>query len=53
MVDDLPGGARRLRRPGGGYRFTIAAGEITQENGKLTGARPAGVLDARAEKGLV
>ena len=53
MVADLPGGARRLRRPGGGYRFTIAAGEITQENGKLTGARPAGVLDARAEKGLV
>ncbi len=39
--------------PRGGYRFTIAAGEITQENGKLTGARPAGVLDARAEKGLV
>ena len=52
MVGDLPGGARRLRRPAGGYRFTIAAGEITQEYGKLTGARPAGVLDARAEKGL-
>jgi N-acyl-D-amino-acid deacylase len=44
FVDDLPGGARRLRRPPGGYRYTIAAGELTQEEGKLTGARPAGVL---------
>jgi N-acyl-D-aspartate/D-glutamate deacylase len=44
FVDDLPGGARRLRRPPGGYRYTIAGGELTQEDGKLTGARPAGVL---------
>jgi len=44
FVDDLPGGARRLRRPPGGYRYTVAGGEITQEGGTLTGARPAGVL---------
>jgi N-acyl-D-amino-acid deacylase len=44
FVDDLPHGARRLRRPAGGYRYTVAGGEVTQEDGKLTGARPAGVL---------
>ena len=44
FVDDLPRGARRLRRPAGGYRYTVAAGELTQEGGTLTGARPAGVL---------
>jgi N-acyl-D-aspartate/D-glutamate deacylase len=44
FVDDLPGGASRLRRPPGGYRYTLAAGEITQEDGVLTDARPAGVL---------
>jgi N-acyl-D-aspartate/D-glutamate deacylase len=44
FVDDLPRGARRLRRPAGGYRYTVAAGEVTQEGGTLTGAQPAGVL---------
>jgi N-acyl-D-aspartate/D-glutamate deacylase len=44
FVEDLPTGARRLRRPPGGYRYTLAAGEVTQEAGRLTGARPAGVL---------
>ena len=44
FVDDLPGGARRLRRPEGGYRYTIANGEITQEAGVITDARPARVL---------
>ena len=48
FVDDLPGGSRRLRRPAGGYRYTVAAGEVTQEDGKLTGARPAGVLHVGA-----
>src|SRR6516165_1958356 len=43
-ADDVPRGARRLRRPAGGYRYTVAAGELTQEDGTLTGARPAGVL---------
>jgi N-acyl-D-aspartate/D-glutamate deacylase len=44
MVDDLPTGARRLRRPPGGYRATIAAGVATQLGGELTGARPGRVL---------
>ena len=46
FVDDLPGGGRRLRRPPGGYRYTLAQGEVTQEGGVLTDARPAGVLDS-------
>ena len=28
----------------GGYRYTLANGEVTQENGVLTDARPASVL---------
>ncbi|MBM3660019.1 MAG: amidohydrolase family protein [Actinobacteria bacterium] len=46
FVTDLPGGSRRLRRPPGGYRYTVANGEVTQEAGVLTGATPAGVLDS-------
>ncbi|HVM64188.1 MAG TPA: amidohydrolase family protein, partial [Acidimicrobiales bacterium] len=44
FVEDLPGGARRLRRPPGGYRYTVVGGVVTQEGGSLTGERPAGVL---------
>ncbi|HEY4332566.1 MAG TPA: amidohydrolase family protein, partial [Ilumatobacteraceae bacterium] len=40
MVADLPGGGSRLRRPEGGYRHTIVAGEVVQSGGVLTGARP-------------
>jgi N-acyl-D-amino-acid deacylase len=45
MVDDLPGGARRLRRPAGGYRATVVAGAVTQRDGTLTDARPGTLLD--------
>jgi len=48
FVNDLPAQAARLRRPAGGYRYTIASGEVTQEAGELTGARPARMLDASA-----
>jgi N-acyl-D-aspartate/D-glutamate deacylase len=44
FVHDLPDGSPRLRRPPGGFRYTLAAGEVTQEDGVLTDARPAGVL---------
>jgi N-acyl-D-amino-acid deacylase len=44
MVADLPGGGSRLRRPPGGYRHTIVAGEIVQTEGTLTGARPGGPI---------
>jgi N-acyl-D-aspartate/D-glutamate deacylase len=46
MTDDLPGRARRLRRPPGGYRATVVAGTITQRDGVLTDARPGALLDA-------
>jgi N-acyl-D-amino-acid deacylase len=41
---DLPAGAQRLRRPSGGYRYTIVDGAVVQEGGELTSARPGGVL---------
>ncbi len=44
MVDDLPAGASRLRRPPGGYRWTIVGGVVTQEGGMATAARPGIVL---------
>ena len=44
FVTDLPAGARRLRRPAGGYRYTIVAGRVVQAGGELTGARPGHVL---------
>ena len=44
FVDDLPAGGGRFRRPPGGYRYTLASGELTQVAGDLTGARPATVL---------
>jgi N-acyl-D-amino-acid deacylase len=46
MVDDLPGGARRMRRPAGGYRATVVGGAVTQNAGELTGARPGELLSA-------
>jgi N-acyl-D-aspartate/D-glutamate deacylase len=45
-VHDLPGGAPRLTRPAGGFRYTAVAGVVTQEAGVATGARPGGPLDA-------
>jgi N-acyl-D-aspartate/D-glutamate deacylase len=44
FVDDLPGGARRLRRPEGGYRATVVNGTVVQREGKLTGALPGRTL---------
>jgi N-acyl-D-amino-acid deacylase len=40
MVEDWPLAARRQRRPHGGYRATVISGEITQQEGQLTEARP-------------
>jgi N-acyl-D-aspartate/D-glutamate deacylase len=45
LVDDLPGGAMRFRRPPGGYRYTIVSGRVVQESGTLTGERPGRMLD--------
>ncbi len=40
LVDDLPGGGRRLEQRSEGMRATIVGGELTIENGEPTGARP-------------
>jgi N-acyl-D-aspartate/D-glutamate deacylase len=37
---DLPGGAQRFIQRADGYRYTIVHGEVVQENGEDTGARP-------------
>jgi N-acyl-D-aspartate/D-glutamate deacylase len=46
LVDDVPGGAARLRRPAGGFRYTVVGGDVTQAHGEPTGALPGGFLDA-------
>jgi N-acyl-D-amino-acid deacylase len=51
FVSDLPGGARRLRRPPGGFRYTVVDGVVTQEAGELTGARPGVLLAGPARAG--
>jgi N-acyl-D-aspartate/D-glutamate deacylase len=47
FVTDLPRGGPRFRRPPGGYRYTVAHGQVTQEGDVLTGVRP-GRLVTRA-----
>jgi len=44
FATDLPEGARRLRRPAGGYRYTVVGGTVVQAGGELTGARPGRLL---------
>jgi N-acyl-D-amino-acid deacylase len=46
FVHDLPGGAPRLTRPPGGFRFTVVSGTVVQADGVATGARPAGPVHA-------
>jgi len=45
FVADMPSGAKRFRRPEGGYRATIVDGVLVQAGGELTGALPGRVLD--------
>jgi N-acyl-D-aspartate/D-glutamate deacylase len=46
FVHDMPAGGARLRRPPGGFRYTLVSGVVTQEHGALTGARPGSMLRA-------
>ncbi|NQV80583.1 MAG: amidohydrolase family protein [Alphaproteobacteria bacterium] len=48
MVNDLPTGAQRLMATAEGYVKTIVAGEVVQENGKETGARPGKLIRGKA-----
>lgn len=45
-VRDVPGKLGRLRRPAGGYRFTLIAGQVVQQEGEATSALPARFLAA-------
>ena len=47
MVYDLPAGMPRLMQTAIGYEKTFVSGEIVQENGKDTGARPGHILRSR------
>jgi N-acyl-D-amino-acid deacylase len=40
LVDDLPGGGRRLQQRAVGFRATVVGGEITIDGGVPTGAAP-------------
>jgi N-acyl-D-amino-acid deacylase len=40
LVDDLPGGGRRLDQAASGYRWTIVSGEVIARDDKPTGALP-------------
>ena len=44
LVNDLPGGAKRLIQKAEGYTATIVSGEVTFRNGEETGARPGAVI---------
>jgi N-acyl-D-aspartate/D-glutamate deacylase len=46
FLDDGPEGGARLRRPAGGFRYTVIDGTVIQEEGKLTGANRGTVLSA-------
>ena len=44
MIYDLPAGMPRLMQTATGYENTFVSGEVVQENGKDTGARPGRVV---------
>lgn len=44
MIHDLPAGMPRLMQTAQGYVATVVSGEVVQENGKATGARPGKVV---------
>ena len=47
IVDDLPGGGRRLDQRASGYRWTIVSGEIIAQDDKPTGALPGRLIRGR------
>ena len=44
MIYDLPAGMPRLMQTAHGYEKTFVSGEVVQENGKDTGARPGRIV---------
>jgi N-acyl-D-aspartate/D-glutamate deacylase len=49
MTYDLPGGMPRLTQQVDGYVATLVRGDVVQQNGAMTGARPGRVLRGGAE----
>ena len=47
MIYDLPAGMPRLMQTATGYEKTFVSGEVVQENGKDTGARPGRIVRSR------
>ncbi len=50
IVDDLPGGGRRLDQKAQGYRYTLSSGTIIARNGAPTGALPGRLVRGRRSK---
>ena len=50
IIYDLPAGGKRLMQTASGYRYTIASGQVTFEDGEPTGARPGRLVRANTCK---
>ncbi len=50
IVDDLPGGGRRLDQRANGYRYMLVSGEIITRNDQPTGALPGRLVRGRQEE---
>ena len=48
VVDDLPGGGKRLSQRAVGFRATVVSGEVTIVDGEPTGALPGRLVRNRA-----
>jgi N-acyl-D-amino-acid deacylase len=44
LVDDLPGGGRRLEQRSHGFLATVVNGQVTVRDGAVTGASPGRLL---------
>ncbi|MCU1486423.1 MAG: hypothetical protein JWN67_3169, partial [Actinomycetia bacterium] len=47
LVNDLPGGGKRLEQRSHGFRATLVSGEVTVDDGKPTGATPGQLIRNR------
>ncbi len=52
MIHDLPAGTPRLMQTAQGYVATVVNGEVVQENGTATGARPGKVVHGNEKPSL-
>ncbi len=47
IVDDLPGGGRRLDQRASGYRYMLVSGEIVMQDDEPTGVLPGRLVRGR------